>query len=284
MGLRDLVRPFENAEPLEPAASWLSEKLAPLLSNRQLKGLLSGTWLGHPLHPMLTDVPIGCFTAATVLQVAGGDAGDAAVDPLLALGLLSVAPTAVAGVSDWVDTVDRERRLGFVHGLANLGSALLFTGALISRRAGATGRARFLSLLGLGAITAGGYAGGHLVFGRGIGVDHTVFEELPGDWTRVARDADLAEETLMAASAGGAEVVLYKRDGEVMALANRCTHAGGPLAEGEVDDDVCVICPWHGSRFRLEDGSVVAGPAVAPEPSLETRVVDGFIEVRSRQA
>ena len=281
MGLRDLVRPFETADQLEPAAAWLSERLGSLLSNRQLKGVLSGTWLGHPLHPALSDVPIGCFAAATLLQFAG-DGGDAAVDPVLALGLLSVPPTALAGINDWVDTVDAERRLGLAHALANVGSTLLFTGALVSRRVGAHGRARFLSVLGLGAATAGAYAGGHLVFGRGIGVDHTVYDEAPADWTKVARDADVPEETLVGASAGGYPVVLYKRDGEVMALDGTCTHAGGPLAEGEVDDDVCVTCPWHGSRFRLEDGSVVAGPATAPQPSLETRVLDGTIEVRAR--
>ncbi|MHB8719632.1 MAG: Rieske (2Fe-2S) protein [Candidatus Dormibacteria bacterium] len=284
MGLRDLVRPVENAEWLEAPAAWLADRLAVLLRNRQLKGILSGTWLGHPLHATLTDVPIGCYTAATLLQLAGGEAGEGAVDPLLTLGLLSAIPTAVAGFNDWVDTVGEERRLGFAHALATTGSSLCFAGALLSRRAGARGRGAWLSVLGLGALTAGGYGGGHLVFGRGIGVDHTVYEEPPQEWTKVARESDLPEATLVGASANGYAVVLYKRDGEIMALADRCTHAGGPLHEGEVDDDVCVVCPWHASRFRLEDGSIVAGPATAPQPSLQTRVAEGTVEVRARPA
>lgn len=284
MGLRDLVRPVENAELLEAPAAWVGERLGVLLGNRQLKGVLGGTWLGHPLHATLTDLPIGCFTAATLLQLAGGEAGEEAVDPLLTLGLLSVVPTAFAGLNDWVDTVGEERRLGFAHALATAGSSLCFVGALLSRRAGARGRGRWLSLLGLGALTAGGYGGGHLVFGRGIGVDHTVYEEPPQEWTKVAREADIPEATLVGASADGYGVVLYKRDGELLALGDRCTHAGAPLHEGAVDDDVCLVCPWHGSRFRLEDGSIVAGPATAPQPSLQTRVTDGTIEVRARLA
>jgi nitrite reductase/ring-hydroxylating ferredoxin subunit/uncharacterized membrane protein len=283
VAIRDLVRPLEAWAILDPAGEWLSAKLNGLLGNGPAKSLLSGTVLGHPLHPALTDVPIGALTAATIMDVLGGDAGGSAADALTVLGLLSVAPTALSGASDWADTVDAERRLGLIHALANAGSSALYLAALVSRRGGNRGVARVFSLAGLGVLASSAYIGGHLVFGRGIGVDHTVFERAPGEWTRVAREADLAPDAPVLARADGYGVLLYSHAGTVHAIAARCTHAGGPLEEGEVDDELCVTCPWHGSRFRLADGSVVRGPATAPQPVFEVQTVDGSIEVRLRQ-
>jgi nitrite reductase/ring-hydroxylating ferredoxin subunit len=82
--------------------------------------------------------------------------------------------------------------------------------------------------------------------------------------------------------ASGYGVLLYSHAGTVHAVAARCTHAGGPLQEGEVDDELCVTCPWHASRFRLTDGSVVRGPASSPQPSFEVRISEGNVEVRLR--
>lgn len=282
MGLRAVMRSLGNFDALEPVAAWLAGLLGSVLGCQRIKDILSGSWLGHPLHPAVTDIPVGALTAATVLELVSGDEADSTVDALLVLGLVSVVPAALSGASDWVDTVDRDRRLGLVHAMANSGASLLYLASLVSRRTGSRGRGRVFSLLGLGALGAGGYVGGHLVFARGLGVDHTVFDEPPAEWTRVAREGDLADETPAAASAGGYQVLLYRRDGEIFALGDRCTHAGGPLSEGDVDDDLCVTCPWHASRFRLVDGSIVHGPATAPQPSLEARVRDGHVEVRSR--
>ncbi|MYQ33850.1 Rieske (2Fe-2S) protein, partial [Streptomyces sp. SID4956] len=74
-------------------------------------------------------------------------------------------------------------------------------------------------------------------------------------------------------------LVVRESGGEVHALAERCSHLAGPLSEGTVADG-CVRCPWHGSVFRLSDGWNVAGPATAPQPAFDTRVVDGHVEVR----
>jgi nitrite reductase/ring-hydroxylating ferredoxin subunit len=138
------------------------------------------------------------------------------------------------------------------------------------------------SAAGLGALSAGGYIGGHLVFARGLGVDHNIFDEAPADWTRVARERDLQADTPVRVQAGGYGVLLYSHAGAVHAIAARCSHAGGPLEEGEVDGGLCVTCPWHGSRFRLADGAVVRGPATSPQPSFEVRTTEGNIEVRPR--
>jgi nitrite reductase/ring-hydroxylating ferredoxin subunit/uncharacterized membrane protein len=282
MGIRDLMRPLQGWEVLDPAGEWLSGKVNQIVGAGSLKSLLSGTWLGHPLHPLLTDVPIGALTAATVIDVLGGEDAAAASNALTVMGLLAVAPTAVAGLSDWSDTVGAERRLGMIHALANVGSSTLYLAALLSRASGNRTGARLFSAAGLGMLGAGGYIGGHLVFARGIGVDHTLFDEPPADWTRVAREGDVPADTPLLVHAGAYGVLLYSHAGTVHAIAGRCTHAGGPLDEGEVDADLCVTCPWHGSRFRLTDGAVVGGPATSPEPSFEVRVTEGNVEVRVR--
>ena len=281
MVIRDLVHRIERLDVLDPVGDWLGGALAPLLSGR-LKDVLSGSWLGHPLHPVLTDLPIGALTASTLVDVLGGAEGGSVADTLTLIGLASVAPTALAGLSDWTDTVGEERRLGLIHALANAGSSALYAAAFLSRRGGSRGASRLFSLAGLAVLSASGYIGGHLVLARGIGVDHTVFDEAPSDWTAVADETELGEDTPHVADAGGYAVFLYRHAGTVYALADRCTHAGGPLHEGEVDADLCVTCPWHGSAFRLADGSVVRGPASAPEPAFDTRVNDGRVEVRLR--
>ncbi len=283
MRVLDLMRPLEGWSSLDAPAEWLSSKVSGLLGRGAVKDALSGTFLGHALHPVLTDLPIGALTAATVFDLFGGEGGASGADALTILGLLAVPPTALAGLSDWSDTTDTDRRLGLIHALANTGSSALYMAALLSRRGGNRAVARVFSTAGLGVLAASGYIGGHLVFARGLGVDHTVFDEPPTEWTRVAREADLEKDAPVAVQAAGYGVLLYSHAGTIQAIAARCTHAGGPLPEGEVDEDLCVTCPWHGSRFRLADGSVVRGPATAPQPAFEIRTIDGNVEVRLRQ-
>jgi nitrite reductase/ring-hydroxylating ferredoxin subunit/uncharacterized membrane protein len=283
MGLRDLLAPMESLDALDPVGEWLGGQVAQLVERSSMKSLLSGTWLGHPVHPVLTDVPIGLFTGATLADLFGAADSSGAADLLTVLGLLSVVPTAATGLSDWADTVGAEKRLGLLHALANAGGTVLFAAALLSRRGGNRRLGRLFGIAGLGALSVGGYIGGDLVFARGVGVDHTVFDEPPSDWTRVARDEQIPEGTPTLVSAAGYGLLLHRSGGEIRALADRCTHAGGPLHEGEVDEELCVTCPWHGSRFRLADGAVVRGPATAPQPAFEVRVSDGNVEVRPRQ-
>ena len=283
MSLRDLLRPFERMGLLDPIGGWLSTRVNSLIGAGSRKSLLSGTWLGHPLHPVLSDVPIGLFTAATLLDILGGEDGAGACDALTAVGLLSVAPTAAAGASDWADTVGVEQRLGLVHGLANAGSSVLFAAALLCRRDGNRRTGRLFGAAGMAALAASGYIGGHLVYARGVGVDHTVFDAPPLEWIRVAREVDVAADTPGLASANGYGILLYKHSGVIHAIADRCSHAGGPLHEGSVDEALCVTCPWHGSRFRLVDGSVATGPATAGQPAFAVRVHEGHIEVRQRE-
>ena len=274
MRLRDLTDQLEGLEVLDG----LSERLAGAVNSAvsPAKSLLSGTWLGHPLHPALTNVPLGCWSGAVILDLFGGAAGDAAVQPMVALGTVAALPTVVTGLSDWADSYGPERRVGLVHAAVNVTGLSLFAASL-----GAGRRARSLRLLGLAAVGAGGYLGGHLSYARGLGVDHQVFLEKPADWTD-ALDADRLEEaTPTLAEAGGARVMLHRRGTQIYAISDVCPHAGGPLHEGTVDDDLCVTCPWHGSRFRLSDGRAVRGPASAPAGVYQARVRDGRVEVRA---
>jgi nitrite reductase/ring-hydroxylating ferredoxin subunit/uncharacterized membrane protein len=253
-------------------------------SGQEVKNFLHGTWLGHPLHPPLTDVPMGAWTAALALDALDAISGrrrlGRAADIAIAVGLAGAFGAAVTGLTDWSATDSRARKLGLAHGLLNVSATFLYTISLFLRprkKFRSTG-IRF-SLLGYAVSSLAAYIGGHLVFGEKIGVNHAA-QDLPKEFVPVLAEAELHEGEMKSANANGTPVLLVKRGGEIFALTNICSHLGGPLAEGRLDGDV-VQCPWHGSRFSICDGSVVDGPATFPQPNLETRVRDGKIEVRA---
>lgn len=270
---------LEEMTWLDSAGRVLESAIAPVTGRRGLMDLLHGRWLGHALHPVLSDLPIGFWAAVPVLDVAGEETAAAV---LTGAGCVASALTAATGVADWTVTDGREKRLGLLHGLANAGGLVLQLGALGTRLAGRRTAGRVLSLAGLGVSSAAAYFGGELVFGRGLMVDHTAWIAGPADWTAVLDDAALAEGTVHAVDVEGRKVLLARQGGRVSAMEDACSHAGGPLSEGTVQDGV-ITCPWHASRFCLRDGSVLGGPATFPQLLLETRVAGGRIEVRGRQ-
>ena len=283
-GNRAPVRFLAGLEALDPPAKKIGKAVRTLIKPGPVKDALSGSWLGHALHPLLTDVTIGSFTSAVALDWLGGHESEPAAQRLIGLGLLSTLPTVSSGYNDWADSEvanDSVRRIGIVHAAANGTGALLFAGSLRARANGARGRGKLLALAGMGALSAGGWLGGHLAYAEGVGVDVTVFEDYPGDWTAVVAESELAEGEPHRAELDGVPVVVVRNGGELYALAERCSHRGGPLSDGEVADG-CITCPWHGSRFRLEDGSVERGPAAYPQPALDVRVSGGMVEVRDR--
>jgi nitrite reductase/ring-hydroxylating ferredoxin subunit len=243
------------------------------------KELLSGTWLGHPLHPVLTDVVVGAWTSSFLLDLVPGRRTRVASDRLIAAGVLAAVPTAAAGLSDWADVGGGARRVGVVHAAANTVALGLYAGSWAARRRGARLRAWWLSSLGFGTAFFSAYLGGHMVFAQGVGVEQTVFEQGPVDWQPVAAEGELQEGKLTPARADGVALLLVRRGGTVHALADRCTHRGCSLHEGRLADDT-VVCPCHGSTYRLEDGGVVHGPATGPQPAYQVRVRDGRVEVR----
>ena len=280
--LHEAVEQIGKAEALDPPAKKIGKLVRSALGPGRLKDAVSGTWLGHTLHPLLTDIPIGPWTSAIVLDLTGGRDAEDASRRLIGTGILAALPTAVTGYSDWADSEvgdESVRRIGIVHAAANVTALTFFTASWAARRRGSHAGGVTMALAGAGALAVGGHLGGHLSYVNGIGVDQTTFQEGPTDWTPTLPADELPEGGTACADVGGMPVLLARQEGTVYALANRCTHRGGPLHEGDLEDG-CVVCPWHDSKFRLKDGSVARGPATSPQPSFETRVQEGRIEVR----
>lgn len=279
--IRRAVDKVETSDALDPViGSALEAGRRVTGSSDGLKNLLSGTWLGHRLHPLMTDAVIGPWLSAWLLDVAGGRGAEKAADRLVAVGVAASLPTAMAGVSDWSESTERsQHRSGLVHAVANTVGLAFQIASLVARARGHRRAAKVHSTVAMGAVGVGGWFGGHLSYALGVGVEHPT-GDLGRDWVATIPLDDLGEGRPVGVVAAGVDVVLVRRDGIVHALAATCRHAGGPLADGHLEGG-CVTCPWHGSRFRLADGSVDRGPATTPQPCYETRLRDGRVEVRA---
>jgi nitrite reductase/ring-hydroxylating ferredoxin subunit len=283
-GNRAPVRILAGLEALDGPAKKIGKVVRTVVKPGPVKDALSGSWLGHALHPLLTDVTIGSFTSALALDWLGGRESQPAAQRLIALGLLSALPTASSGSTDWADTEvanDSVRRIGIVHATANTTAASLFAASYLARRRGDHGRGRALALAAGGVLAGGGYLGGHMTLAEGVGVDQTTFEDTSTDWMAVLEDTALQDGQMRCVEADGTQVLLVRSGGVLSALSNRCSHRGGPLHEGKLEDGT-VTCPWHDSVFDVRDGSLIHGPAAYPQPAWETRVRHGRIEVRRR--
>ena len=289
MATEALIKAVDQQEVLDR----LSDQIQPLVrdafksagpAGREVKNFLHGTWLGHPLHPALTDVPLGAWTAALALDAMESISGRrelaAGADAAIAVGLVGAAGAAVTGLTDWSATSGRARKVGILHGLLNVGATALYTTSLVLRRKKKRSAGVGFAMLGYAVSSASAYLGGHLVFAEKIGVNHAETQKMPKEFVPVLPDAELEEGEMKRADAGGVPVLLVRLEGTVCALAHSCSHLGGPLSEGKLEGEV-VQCPWHGSRFNVKDGSVVDGPATFPQPCFEARVREGQIEVRS---
>ncbi len=280
--LEPLVSRIESAEALDSAGKAVGKAVRGRLGKGRLKDALSGTWLGHAVHPMLTDVVIGSFMSASLLDLLTPTDDGAASERLIAVGLAAYVPTAAAGVNDWADTEpvdDGIRRAGLVHAGCNAIAASLYAASWRARRRGAQGRGAALGLTGMTILLAGGYLGGHLTLSKGVGPDQTVFDPGPTDWTPAADPSQLADSKPLRTVVGETPVLLL-RDGEnIFAIHDRCSHRGCSLSEGKLEGDE-IVCACHGSRFDRRDGSVRGGPATAAQPSFQVRVENERVEVR----
>ena len=283
------VEIIKKQEWLEPIAERLQPAVAASLGTDgaigpKIANLLHGTWLGHPLHVVLTDVPIGSWTAAAVLDALEEKTGSRAMgrgaDAVIAVGLAGAAGAAITGLADWSKIGGGQpRRIGLTHALLNATATACYITSLCLRRAHSRRAGRRFALLGLIVSSVSAYLGGHLVFNEKIGVDHTADYSPPEDFVSILAVAELPENQLRRVDAKGMPVLLVRRGERIYAIAETCAHLGGPLSEGKLEDGT-VRCPWHGSRFSLEDGRVLEGPSVYAQPVLEVRVRDGQIEVR----
>jgi nitrite reductase/ring-hydroxylating ferredoxin subunit/uncharacterized membrane protein len=279
MGPYRLVEQLERAEALDGVAGIVQQNVQAVLKPGRAKDAVSGSWLGHPLHPVLVLGPIGFWYGASYLDLVGGRGSRAAADKLVAAGVLSALPTAVAGASDWSDTGGAEKRVGIAHAMANTAGLACFAASFLARKRGRRARGVALGLVGHAFVGLGGFLGGHLTYGTGVGVDTTAFRTGPEEWTDAVASEELTEGRPVGADVDGVRLLLVRDGGQVRALDARCTHRGGPLDEGEIADG-CVTCPWHASRFALATGDVVQGPATQPQQAYEVREAGARVEVR----
>ena len=268
--LADLAEPLDDiAEPVQEAVNAVPQAV---------RDVLDGVWFGNPLHPALTDVPLGAWTTALVLDLAGSESADDA----LAVGILGAVPAALTGLNDWSHLKDDARRIGIVHALINTMGLTLSVASLAARRGGHRRFGRVLSGVAYAGTLFSAHLGGHLSFGLGVRVNRTAFESPRDRYAPVCEEEELNGGKLVGVELEGESVLISRSEktNEVCAIAATCSHLGGPLDEGKRDGDT-VVCPWHGSRFDLCSGEVRGGPAVYPQPRYETRLRAGKVEIRA---
>lgn len=282
--LNRVVESIERQKTLDQLSAPIADVIHRVTAPGAVKNLLSGGWLGHQLHPVLTDLPIGFWTSALTLDLVGGEDAEAGADLLVAAGNLSALGAAVSGLSDWSDLYGEPQRTGLVHAAVNVLALTFFTLSSAARAAGNRSGGKALAVAGGGTVYAGAYLGGHLVDRWGSGVTHSGFDTQSNlsKWRKALPEAELVDGQPAKAEVHGEQVFILKLGGHISAMANHCGHMGGPLTEGEIDDGA-VVCPWHGSTFRLADGCVLRGPAAQPQPVFETRINEGIVEVRARR-
>ncbi len=280
-----------------PAPQAVDEKLQKLLDQalyggghpaaQQIRNFLNGTWLGEPLHVVLTDVPVGAWTVAMAF-----DALDLVYDrrelaraceTSIGIGLLAAAGAAVTGMTDWSDVDPPARRPGLIHGLLNLSGAALFATSLLLRKKKCRQSGRIAGVLGYAVMSYAARLGGKLVYKNRVGVDRTDGQVFPQQFAAVLPETSLPDGKLTRAMYQGTPILLVRRGDRLFAMAETCSHFSGPLSEGKLEGDT-VVCPYHFSRFALADGRVIDGPAVHPQPCLEVRTRNGQIEVRRAPA
>ena len=300
--ISDSATTHENPESEPPSESpSLTDRISDALQNgvkvvigsnrkppRRFKSLLHGTWLGHPLHPAITDVPIGAWLLAVIFDIvwlasptANGWAARGAEIAVL-IGILAAIAAAITGLADWSDSYGAERTVGLYHAGLNSLALILYIISFFIRLADPSGEsvaAAILGFIGIASVLVAAYLGGDMVFGKVTGVNHVAWQEGSHDFVSALPVSELPDNTLRRVEVAGVPVVLVKLGAKYAAIAATCSHAGGPLDEGELQGDV-VQCPWHGSRFRMRDGKALTGPATFAQPRYDVQVRDGMIYVR----
>ena len=293
MSENPILRAIENQEWLQPIQDQGGELVKNAYASagsagQVAKNALHGVWLGHPLHSAITDVPVGSWTVAAtldVLEMRGNSEYKAGADAAVMIGLVSAIPAALSGMTDWSETYGNPQRVGAMHGILNMSAAALYAGSYAARKLRKRGLGRWLGFLGFGCVLASAYLGGELSYSQKIGVSHAPDpdEELPQGYTIAIALAELTQGKPAKAVVNGTEVFILKRGAKIYAMANKCSHLGGPLSEGKLEGD-SIVCPWHGSRFCIADGRVEDGPATNDQPVLDVKRQRGNVLVRARRS
>jgi hypothetical protein len=164
------TRRLEEATALDGAVQTLDPHVRALFASGTRGAVLRGDWLGHALHPVLTDVVLGTWLSASVLDLTGRGRWSAPANTLVGTGLLAFGPTAWTGWAQWADASPRAKRVGVVHAVTNAAAVGTYAASWFARRSGRHESATRLALVGAAVCGAGGYLGGHLaemVLGRG---------------------------------------------------------------------------------------------------------------------
>ncbi len=254
---------------------WLFHKMP------AVRDLLNGRWLGHPLHAVLTDAPIGILFLVIVFDVVGQPV--AAVWSL-AVGILAMLAAALAGSADYADTDGRARERATLHATLMVLALVLYLISLVLRLGGGgaldpvPATAGWLSVASFLFLSAGAYVGGDVVYMLGNMVNRHAFRGAGTKWIALEpaemEDGKIPEGRPIKAKLGINQLVLVRQGEAILALHDTCAHAGGPLNEGKLVDGT-IECPWHYSRYRPENGHVVGGPSVYDQPAYEVRAKDG---------
>lgn len=281
------VAKLENLTVLDPVIHEVQRVLDVVLKPRALEDLLHGVPAGHPVHPVLVQIPIGTWTSAALLDLLPGT--ERASRFLVGVGVVSSAAAIVAGWADWARTHVQQQRVGIVHAAANEAGTVLYALAWLDRRFGSPRRGR---LIGYGAYTLigiGGYLGGHLGYRQSVGANHaeSVVHRFPAGWQVLGPLDELPEERPVRRDVAGEPILVLRRGTRIDAISNVCTHLGEPLDQGffeDGDEGATITEPQYGSVIDIETGEVVHGPATAPQPVFDARVTGDLVEVRLAHA
>jgi nitrite reductase/ring-hydroxylating ferredoxin subunit/uncharacterized membrane protein len=287
----ELAESLQTARQLDRPVRKIARAVRKTIPPGPIRDALHGVPLGHPAHPPLTDIPVGCWTSAAVLDLMPGT--ERASTTLIALGLTAAVPTALTGLTDWSSLHLEQQRVGLVHALGTITASGLYLLSLGVRRRGHRGAGRTLGYAGLTTLLAGAYLGGHLSYRLGAGASHAepVAHLVPLGWQDLCPVHELPEGWPVHRRLGYISVFVLRTGYDIHVLADRCAHLAGPLHQGRMvyerdasgADQLCVVCPWHGSTFRIRDGAVVHGPATGRQPAFEARLSEaGMVQVRPK--
>jgi nitrite reductase/ring-hydroxylating ferredoxin subunit/uncharacterized membrane protein len=279
MKLRALTDRIERVEVLDRPGNLIRSAVKKL--PERARDLLHGLPSGHPLHPAVVLVPFGSWLAGTLLDALRIPGRGSTV--LIGVGSASAVPAVVTGLNDWSELTREQRRTGLVHAAVNTVALSLNVASLVAGARGNVVLARRLRYAGVAAVSAGGYLGGHLAYRQAASVNHAspLLERIPEGWHDLCDMAALTPGKTHVYHVGEVPVLVARHNGGATVMIERCAHQTGPLGEGEVrqiDGADCVVCPWHGSTYRLSDGISVRGPAVTGQPLLRTRILNGRLE------
>lgn len=279
-----LAERIERAQELDRPVRALSDAVVRALPAGSRTDALHGVPFGQPAHPALVRLPLGCWSSAVLLDCFPSTEGAALT--LIGTGLLASLPSAATGLADWSALHRHQQRVGLAHGAFQLGAAGLFGLSLAARAGGRRALGKLLSVGGLAVATAGAYLGGHLALRLGAGASHAEpIGHLAGlGWQDLCPADSLPEGRPVRRQLGYLSLIARRQGDTVQVLSDHCAHLGGPLHQGRIVESgrqACVVCPWHGSTFRLRDGAVAHGPATARQPAFETRIAkDGQVQIR----